>query len=378
MIITVVCDVLGAENNGTTVAAMNLIRALKKKGHTVRVLCADRNRKGQEGFYIVPTLNLGPLNGYVEKVGVQLARADKRIVAEALDGADAVHVMLPFALGDRSMRMAKKRGLPVTAGFHCQAENITAYLGMNKLDFVSRLIYFYQYHHFYSCVDAIHYPSEFIRNLFEDRIGRKTNGYVISNGVNPYVVPRPTEKPKEYRDDIVILSTGRYSREKAQEVLLRAVRYSKYKDRIRVILAGQGVREAYYRMLARKLPLSPVFKFYPRDRIVDVLNSCDLYVHTAEMELEGIACLEAIKCGKLTIVSDSKLSATHNFAIDQSCIFKSGKPKDLARVIDYWLDHPERKAAYEQRYLSSGHAFDQDYCMDRMEEMIVEVAHAKG
>ena len=29
MIITIVCDVLGEENNGTTVAAMNLIRHLK-------------------------------------------------------------------------------------------------------------------------------------------------------------------------------------------------------------------------------------------------------------------------------------------------------------------------------------------------------------
>ena len=31
MIVTVVCDVLGKENNGTTIAAMNLIRFLKKK-----------------------------------------------------------------------------------------------------------------------------------------------------------------------------------------------------------------------------------------------------------------------------------------------------------------------------------------------------------
>ena len=41
MIITVVCDVLGEENNGTTIAAMNLIRSLKAKGHEVRVVCPD-------------------------------------------------------------------------------------------------------------------------------------------------------------------------------------------------------------------------------------------------------------------------------------------------------------------------------------------------
>ena len=38
MIIAVVSDVLGEENNGTTIAAMNLIRSLKAKGHEVRVI----------------------------------------------------------------------------------------------------------------------------------------------------------------------------------------------------------------------------------------------------------------------------------------------------------------------------------------------------
>lgn len=42
MKIVVVCDVLGEENNGTTIAAMNLIRHLKSQGHEVRILCADQ------------------------------------------------------------------------------------------------------------------------------------------------------------------------------------------------------------------------------------------------------------------------------------------------------------------------------------------------
>ena len=109
MVIVVVCDVLGEENNGTTVAAMNLIRALRKKGHTVRVLCADQHRKGEDGFYIVPNLNVGPFNGYVAKVGVTLAKPDRRVIEQALDGAEIVHVMLPFSLGTAAMRAAKKR-----------------------------------------------------------------------------------------------------------------------------------------------------------------------------------------------------------------------------------------------------------------------------
>ena len=44
MKITMVCDVLGKENNGTTIAAMNLIRYLREHGHEVRVLCCDQDR----------------------------------------------------------------------------------------------------------------------------------------------------------------------------------------------------------------------------------------------------------------------------------------------------------------------------------------------
>lgn len=67
MNITVVCDVLGEANNGTTIAAMNLINSLKSKGHKVNILCPDAEKKEFEGYYVVPTINVGPLNGYVAK-----------------------------------------------------------------------------------------------------------------------------------------------------------------------------------------------------------------------------------------------------------------------------------------------------------------------
>ena len=84
MKIAVVCDVLGEENNGTTVAAMNLIRYLKETGQEVRVVCPDEERKGQEGFYVVPQLNAGPLNGYIRKVGVTIAVSDSHVIEQAL------------------------------------------------------------------------------------------------------------------------------------------------------------------------------------------------------------------------------------------------------------------------------------------------------
>lgn len=374
MTITIVCDVLGEENNGTSIATMNLVRYLKSKGHTVRILCGDQDKKGLENYYIVPNYNLGKmLNAYVHKVGVTLAKPEINIIKKSFKGTDHVHIMIPLPLGMASIKIAKEMNLPVTAGFHMQAENFTSHIKMNKLKPVNKFVYKFIWKKLYQYVDGIHYPTNFIRSVFEKNIKRTTPGYVISNGVHSYVQKRESEKPRELKDKFVILTTGRYAREKSQDTLIKAIKLSKHKDKIQLILGGQGPKEKYYRKLSKNLPIQPIFKFFSRTEIIDVLNYCDLYAHPAEVELEGIACLEAIACGKLTIVSDSKLSATKEFAVDEKCIFKNRNPKDLARVIDYWIDHPKERKQYEQKYLEHAIVFNQDECMKKMEEMIVDV-----
>lgn len=373
MIITVVCDIYGKKNNGSDIVADNLITYLQKKGHTVRVVCADQSKKDLENYYVVPPLFLiKPLKDYVDKVGVTLPLPDLKVIDDAVKGADLVHVMMPFALSLIAVQYARKYKIPITAGFHAQAENITGYLGLDKVENVNKLVYFFIYRHLYKYCTAIHYPTKFIRDVFEGAIEKETPGYVISNGVHAYVKPRPSEKPEEFKDKIVILTTGRYAEEKDQGTLIKAVKLSKYADKIQLILGGEGIKEKEYRKLAEGMPVPPLFKFYSRTEIIDVLNYADIYVHPAKVELEGISCIEAISCGKLTIVSDSKLSATHNFAVDEKCVFHAEDEKDLARVIDYWIDHPEEKKKCEEKYLRSAVGFDQEKCMERMEGMIFD------
>ncbi|MBR2903400.1 MAG: glycosyltransferase [Clostridia bacterium] len=379
MKIALICDVLGEENNGTTIAAMSLLRYLKKRGHEVRLVCADADKKGQKDVYVVPNLSFGKLlDDYVAKVGVTIAKADKEIVREALQGVDVVHVLLPFLLGKEATKIAKEMGLPVTASFHMQAQNFTSYVKMNKVAPLNTAVYRFIYNNVYKHVDLIHYPTKFIQDLFEKEVKKKTLGRVISNGVHDYVRAKKVEKPKEMADKIVVLTTGRYAREKSQDTLIKAIKYSKYKDKIQLILGGQGVKEKHYKKLAKDLPVPPIFHFYSRTEIIDVLNYADMYVHPAEMELEGISCLEAIACGKLTIVSDSKLSATRTFAVDDRCVFKKRNPKDLARVIDFWIEHPEEKKACEKAYLESAQHFEHESCMEQMEAMLFDAVKGKA
>jgi glycosyltransferase involved in cell wall biosynthesis/1-acyl-sn-glycerol-3-phosphate acyltransferase len=374
MIITVVCDVLGEENNGTTIAAMNLIRSLKRKGHDVRVLCPDENRKGQPGFYVVPRFNLGPLNRYVQKNGVTLARPDKSILRSALQGANVVHLMTPFSLCLAARKMAQKMGIPITAGFHCQAENFSNHIFLMNSRFVNKLIYHIFYRNIYRHVDAVHYPTQFICDVFEKET-KPTNHFVISNGVNTAFQKRGAEKPLEFQDKFVILFTGRFSKEKSHQVLIEAVSLSKYADRIQLIFAGAGpLREKLEEMGKKKLPIPPLFRFFGREELIDVINYSDLYVHPAEIEIEAIACIEAITCGLVPVIANSPRCATKAFALSEKNLFRVNDPVDLSGKIDYWMDHPEERKACSEEYAGYASRFEHEHCMGRMEDMLIQAS----
>ena len=372
MVITVVCDVLGKENNGTTIAAMNLIRALRERGHTVRVVCSDPKRAGTQDYFVVPRMDLGVFNGYVAKNGVALSKPDKNILSASLDGADHVHIMLPFALGSAAIRMARKRDLPVTAGFHCQAENLTGHLFLKNFTPANRIAYRTFYNKLYRYCDLIHYPSQFICETFESVVG-PTPHRIISNGVNRCFRPKEVVKPEALRDKYVVLFTGRFGPEKRHDVLIDATALSKHKDEIQLIFAGAGPKkEALIRRAERRGIPMPIMNFYDRESLINVINYADLYVHPADIEIEAIACLEAIACGKVPLIADSPRSATRFFALSDRNLFHYNDPKALAEGMDWWLDHPEERKACSERYLGYSTQFDHEYCMDQMEQMIVE------
>lgn len=77
MKIAIICEVLGEANNGTTLAALNLISYLKSRGHDVRVVCPDEDKRGLPGYYILPKAGL--VNALIKRNKLNLAKFDKDI-----------------------------------------------------------------------------------------------------------------------------------------------------------------------------------------------------------------------------------------------------------------------------------------------------------
>ncbi len=374
MKITIIADVLGAPNNGTSLAAYNLINYLKQKGHELRVVCPDKDKAGLEGYYILSKFNFGPFNHYMERNGVVLAKADEKIIHYACEGADIVHCMVPFSASKCALKYCKEHNIPVTSGFHMQAENFTAHLKLGNGHLLNHTTYKFIWDTFYNKVNAIHYPTEFIKNYVKKYNKNNVPAYCISNGVQTkYFYYKRVEKPEQFKDKFVILMSGRLSNEKNQIALIKSIKYSKHNKEIQLYFAGDGPRKEFLVKKSKHLVNAPVFKLHKHEDLHDALWFADLCVHSSQVEIEAISVLEAFACGLVPVISNSPKSATSKFALMPESSYNYKSLKDLARKIDYWIEHPEEKEKAVKKYIEFSHQFAFDTCMNRMEQMLFEV-----
>ena len=374
MKIAIICDVLGKPNNGTSIATYNLIAHLKKKGHEVHVICPDKEKEGEEGYHILPLWNVGPLNGYVRKNGVAIGSPKKEIMEPIIKEMDIIHTELPFMVSAKAVRIAKKHNVAISCSNHAQAENCTSHFWLMHFEPANYFTYRLFYNKIYKHAVSVHYPSEFIRDYLLARGYTRPKPYVITNGVNPGIYPMPCEKPEELKDKFVILYTARLVKEKSQKLLIDAIKYSKYKDKIKVIFAGSGPRLKKLQTRAHKKNLdeSISFSFFTREEMNRVINYSDLYVHPSNIEIEAIAANEAVSCGLVPVISNSKKSAAPKFALDEHNLFAANSPKDLARKIDFWIENPELKALQKKEYLKRRTPLSVEQAMEEMEKMLLE------
>ena len=368
MIIVLVIDQFDSGNNGTTVTARRYAEALRSLGHTVRVVAAGAPAPDK---FPVRKRYIPIVTEVSRTQGMLFAKPDDRVFLEAFKGADIIHFYVPFSLCRRGEKIARQMRIPTVAAFHMQPENVTYTIGMGKCKWLNDRIYQCLYHMFYRRFRHIHCPSQFIANELIAH-GYPAKMHVISNGVDPAFHPIEGPRPTWAQGKFVVLMVGRFSGEKRQDLIIKAVKHCRHRDQIQLVFAGQGPVLKRYRRLARGLKNEPIFKFCTQQELVALFHATDLYVHASDAEIEGISCIEALACGVVPVISDSKLSATPQFSLDTRCLFRAGDARHLAERIDYWLDHPQERAALAPRYAQLGDHNRVVDCVRKAEAMYAE------
>ena len=385
MKILFVIDSFYTTNNGTSISAQRFAGELRKRGHEVRVLCWDTPKEGQrddvqctKDDFTIPKFHLPIFQPLCDKHDFSFAYTDKNIVHAACDWTDIVHVFVPFGIEKEAIDYCNQIGKPVTAAFHIQPENMTSSVSMGKVEWFNEMFYRSFRRNIYNRVRHVHVPSHFMGEMIAER-GYTAKIHPISNGIQEAFMEAGEKKAESRKSKVEsqkqvfkIMMIGRLSQEKRQDVIINAVKYSKYADRIQLVFAGRGPEYDKYVELGKNLKHQPQFIYVGRDELIEELLTTDLYVHASDMESEAISCIEAFSTGLVPVIANSHVSATPQFALDGRSLFMPGDPKDLARAIDYWLDHPRERQYMEELYRLAGRQYSLEASVSQFEEMLNE------
>ena len=382
MKILFVIDSFYTTNNGTSISAQRFAGELRKRGHEVKVLCWDTpeyiENNLTDGDFTTKKFNIPVFQPLCDKHDFSFAYNNKNIVHDACDWADIVHVFVPFGIEMEAINYCHEIGKPVTAAFHIQPENMTSSVSMGKVEWFNEMFYRSFRRNIYNRVRHVHVPSQFMGNMIAER-GYTAKIHVISNGIQDAFMEAGEKKAESRKSKVEnqkqvfkIMMIGRLSQEKRQDVIINAVKYSKYADRIQLVFAGRGPEYDKYVELGKNLKHQPQFIYVGRDELIKHLLETDLYVHASDMESEAISCIEAFATGLVPVIANSEVSATPQFALDGRSLFMPGNPKDLARAIDYWLDHPEERLHMEEQYRLAGRKYSLAASVTAFEEMLNE------
>ena len=399
---------LYTRGNGLSASARRTITLLRERGHDVRVLSSGTADQAQACNFTAPEFTLParrfPLaDAIISAQGYAFAKPKRKVIKQAVAWADVVHLEEPFGLQARTAHAAKHAGKPVLATYHIHPENITATIHLDGVWPLNALLLASWRRRIYALAQVVQCPSDSVHQRLQ-RWGLGDKLVTISNGVGlapskpaagtktecsepsgrqTEAKQTPGETQPEGEHIYRLLVVGRFSREKDQATIFKAMRHSRYASQIQLVFAGRGPTEKSLRRAASRLVRDGVLKHAPSFDFFDAAGldaqaeQADLYIHAAFIEVEGLSCLEVLRHGVVPVIAHSPLTATSQFALDAHSRFKARDPKALARAIDYWLSDNDRRQTEAQKYLNIGAHYDINDCVSRLESVYRKLASGK-
>jgi 1,2-diacylglycerol 3-alpha-glucosyltransferase len=365
--IAFVADTFDGGDAGGVRSARRFVEALRER-HDVTVVGTGAPGDGR---VVLPAFYPPPFGRVMREMGFVFAVPRRRTLEDVFRRVDVVHVQFPFLLGFRSVAIAKEVGTPVVSAFHVQPENLFYNVGVR-----SRRLTEWTYRLFVSRLhdrsDAVVCPSRFALEELRRR-GLRAPAEVVSNGIPPGLGPERRERPERHRGKVLVVAVGRLAREKRLDVTIEGIRRSRHASRIQLVITGRGPEEKAVRRRAATLPVPAEVGFVGEAELRRLLVTADLLVHASEVELEGMAVLEALACGTPALVARAPRSAASQFAVSDELLFAPGDAADLARRLDALLDAPERLRAARARCLALAEGYRFEDSVRRLEALYLRL-----
>lgn len=344
MKILIVIDDYFNESNGMSISTQRFVKQFKQMGQDVRILASIA---GGQPDYPLPIMTIPIFKNIIAKEGFHFAYPKRKVIEKAVKWADVVHLEDPFPVCWVAAKIASKTKKPITGTFHLYPENLTASVPILDHPSINNLFMKIFKNTTFNYCTYLQCPTVKVKKRLE-QYNFKSNLVVISNGISNYFLQ--DDHHKFHDNPFTILSIGRLSHEKDQITLLRAINLSKFKNKIHLTLAGKGPLKNQYLLYCKKYNIAATISFYPKSQLKEIMCNSDLIVHCANVEVEGMACMEAFATGCVPIIAKSPLSSTSAYALSKENQFSAGHAEELAQKIDYWIEHPNKMQQASQTY----------------------------
>ena len=365
-------DTIDDVKTGGVISAKRFIAALREH-HDVTIIAGGPSGDGRVGL---PRFTIPPFGRVMREMGFIFAWPTRSVLEPVLRRADVLHVQFPFWLGIRAAALARRLGTPVVAASHIQPENMFHNIGIHS-QWVVEWTWRFFIATLYGRVDFVVSPTVFGLQELKRR-GLSVPIDVVSNGIPPQFHPGPAERDPRHRDRFVVLAVSRLAKEKRIDIIIEAVRRSRNAARIQLALYGRGPEEDRLRSLSAMLPVPAEIRLVEEEDMPRLMRAADLLVHASEIELEGMAVLEALGTGLPALVADAPLSAAGRLAISDEFRFQPGNVEELARRIDHLVEHPERLVAARQASLDAAEGLRLEASIARLEAIYQKVARPRS
>ena len=303
--------------SGVATACRTLAQGLADLGHTVMVVAPSQTGRGYKeidrNYEITRIRSFGLVFRKNFRVSVTYDREMRRILDEFQP--DIVHVQTQFTVGLSMLRAAVHREIPVVATNHVMPDNIIK--NLKALTPLSRPLSYVISEYgslLYRGAQRIIMPTESAIALFNtDRI--EAPAVAISNGIDleRFRPEKPLDETYEKfhlpKDKPIISWIGRIDEEKHLHILVRALGQLKESGRdFHGLFVGGGNAAEGLQVIIDELGLTDNVTFtglVSDEDLVRLHHVGDVFAVPSPTELQCLAMLEAMACGKPVVAVDA-------------------------------------------------------------------------
>ena len=197
--------------------------------------------------------------------------------------------------------------------------------------------------------DEVIVLSRNMQDYFQNVYGRATR--FIPNGIERPVLYAPEEIREKYglEKDGYILFVARIVPEKGLHYLIEA--YQQLKTEKRLVIAGGNSHSQTYMdevtAMAEKDPRILMTGFVAGRVLEELYSNACFFVLPSDVEGMAVSLLEAMSYGNCCLISD--IEENVEVVEGHAASFRKGDVRQLREKMEYLLDHPEVRRAYQEQ-----------------------------